>query len=129
MSVDSTGAKLQEGGNAGLVITTTDGVALGGARPVVISTTGDAITIGNGTSGNVILGHGSNTVKIANGGTLDLSDLTAINFQNSTIQNLDGSDIAYTPAENTDWNGAVPTTVQQAIDRIVAAVKAGSQDV
>jgi len=120
MSVDSTGAKLQEGGNAGLVITTTEGVALGGARPVVISTTSEAITIGNGTSGNVILGHGSNTVQIANGGTLDLSDLTAINFQNSTIQNLDGSDIAYTPADNTDWDGTPPDNVQDAIDRLVA---------
>ena len=129
MAVNSTGAKLQEGGNAGLVITTTEGIALGGARPVVISTTSDAIAIGNGTSGNVTLGHSSNTVGIASGATLDLTDLTAINFENSTIQNLDGSDIAYTPAEVTDWNGAVPTTVQQAIDRIVAAVKAGSTDV
>ena len=122
MAVNSTGAKLQEGGNAGLVITTTEGIILGGARPVVISTTSDAIAIGNGTSGNVTLGHGSNTVGIASGATLDLTDLTAINFENSTIQNLDGSDIAFDAVANS-WQGALPTTVKEAIDRLAVLVK------
>ena len=122
MAVNSTGAKLQEGGNAGLVITTTEGIILGGARPVVISTTSDAIAIGNGTSGNVTLGHSSNTVGIATGATLDLTDLTAINFENSTIQNLDGSDIAF-DAVATSWQGDLPTTVKEAIDRLAVLVK------
>lgn len=36
---------------------------------------------------------------------------------------------AYAATTASDWNGTPPTTIQDAIDRLVAAVKAGSTSV
>ena len=88
------------------------------------STSNGIVSVGNEGLGNLVLGSGNNTTQVTAGGTLDISDLAAINFQNSVIQNLEGGSIGYTPANNSHWNGAVPTTVQEAIDRIVAAMSA-----
>jgi hypothetical protein len=88
------------------------------------STSNGIVSVGNEGLGNLVLGSGNNTTQVTAGGTLDISDLAAINFQNSVIQNLEGGSIGYTPAVTGHWNGAVPTTVQEAIDRIVAAMSA-----
>jgi hypothetical protein len=122
LTVNSTGAKLQRtsGAGGGLVVTNATGVVLGGEAPIEISTAGDTIVIGNGSSGNIEIGNGTNTIQITNGSTLDLTDATAINFQNSTIQNLASSSIEYTPGNNSYWNGTPPDDVEDAINRIVA---------
>lgn len=122
LTVNSTGAKLQRtsGAGGGLVVTNATGVVLGGEAPVEISTAGDTIVIGNGSSGNIEIGNGTNTIQITNGSTLDFTDATAINFQNSTIQNLASSSIEYTPANISQWSGTPPDDVKDAIDRIVA---------
>jgi hypothetical protein len=122
LTVNSTGAKLQRtsGAGGGLVVTNASGVVLGGEAPVEISTAGDAIVIGNGSSGNITIGNGTNTVTVTNSTTLDLSDLTSISFSNSTISGLLSPSISYTPDDNTDWEGTPPDNVQDAIDRLVA---------
>lgn len=120
VTVNSTGAKIQKNGNAGLEITNSGGVVLGGNSPTTIATTSDTINIANGTSGNLNLGSGTNIVKVTNNTTLDLSDLTSILFSNSPISGLQSPSISYTPNDNTDWEGNPPDNVQDAIDRLVA---------
>ena len=87
------------------------------------------IQIGDTGSPSINLGNGSNAVSVPGGSSLDISDLTDINVSNSNITGLVAGSSSYTATVPTDWNGAVPTTVQEAIDRIVAAVKAGSTSV
>lgn len=49
---------------------------------------------------------------------------------NKVRGDVDGKQSAsYTPATAGDWAAPPPTTIQEAIDRLVAAVKAGSTSV
>jgi hypothetical protein len=44
------------------------------------------------------------------------------NFANIAIGNLDAGNVAYTPANISNWNGA-PSTVSSALDQIAARLK------
>ena len=88
------------------------------------STNNGVVALGNAGSGGITLGSGSNTITVTNGSSLDISDLTDINFANSTISNFNASSAVYT--DNTTppgaWGGTPPTNVQDAIDRLADAV-------
>jgi len=75
-------------------------------------------------TGGINIGSGSNTVSFVNGTSLNISDLTDINFSNSVITGLTGGSIGYTASVPANWNGAAPTTTQEAIDRIAAWIQA-----
>jgi hypothetical protein len=75
-------------------------------------------------TGGISIGSGSNTVSFVNGTSLNISDLTDINFSNSVITGLTGGSIGYTASVPANWNGAAPTTTQEAIDRIAAWIQA-----
>jgi len=75
-------------------------------------------------TGGINIGSGSNTVSFVNGTSLNISDLTDINFSNSVITGLTGGSIGYTASVPANWNGAAPTTTQEAIDRIAAWIEA-----
>ena len=55
--------------------------------------------------------------------TLQIGSVSAINFADNSTQTTAYTG-AYTPAVPSNWNGAAPTTIQGALDRIAAAIKA-----
>lgn len=57
----------------------------------------------DGSSGDVLKTNGSATLSFSSPGSLP-----------------------YTPTTSSDWNGAAPTTIQQALDRIAACIKSGT---
>lgn len=91
------------------------------------STNNGVIAIGNLGTGGLTLGSGSNTITITSGSSLDISDLANINFANSTVTNLVGTQMSYTPANGSAWVNPAPTNIKDAIDRIALAI-VGLQD-
>jgi len=54
--------------------------------------------------------------------TLQIGSVGAVTFTDSSVQTTAWTG-NYTPTTPSDWNGTPPTTVQQALDRIAAAIK------
>tara|TARA_B110000503_G_C7169155_1_gene423436 strand:+ start:544 stop:2241 length:1698 start_codon:yes stop_codon:yes gene_type:complete len=127
ITVSDTQASVLVLGQDGLTVTNASGSVLGGTSGVtLVGAAGGIITIGAGTAGNIILGSGSNTVQLVTSTSLDISDLTLINFANSTISGLAGGSVSYTATTPANWFGTPPATVQEAIDRIAAALQANA---
>ena len=54
--------------------------------------------------------------------TLQIGSVSAINFADNSTQTTAYTG-EYTPAVPSNWNGAAPTTIQEALDRIAATIK------
>lgn len=125
IQVDNTVARLQYingSTTAGISVNNVTGTAVGGAGGASLyADAGGSISIGNTAgSGSITIGNGTNTVTLASNTTLDLSDLTSIDFSNTTISNFAGNGALYTAGDATNWEGTPPSTVGEAIDRLVA---------
>jgi len=106
-----------------LAITSGNNITQTATNNITIQSTSNGIVaVGNAGSGGITLGSGSNTITVTNGSSLDLSDLTDINFANSAVSNLLGTQISYTPANGSAWVDPDPTNIKEAIDRIALAI-------
>ena len=121
VTVNNSQASILVNGQDGLTITNGAASVLGGSNGVEIVGAGSApIIIGAGTAGNITLGNASSTIQLAASSSLDISDLTLINFANSVISGLGSGSVSYTPASSTNWNDDPPATIAAALDRIAA---------
>lgn len=83
----------------------------------------NAITANNptGTNNNIQFKQNGNVVAEAFQGDI-FDDAGNTKLLDASAQEL-LCDVAYTPLDDTDWNGTAPTTVGEALDRLAAVVK------
>jgi len=123
-----------------ILVTSTNNAALSGTGVSVIGTNGlfaRALTVGNtpyigttapsaNTNFEISYNDFTSTVYLSAleaATTLQIGSVSAINFADNSTQTTAYTG-AYTPAVPSNWNGAAPTTIQGALDRIAAAIKA-----
>jgi len=123
-----------------ILITSTNNAASSGTGVSVLGTNGlfaRALTVGNtpyigttapsaNTNFEISYNDFTHTVYLSAleaTTTLQIGSVSTINFADNSTQTTAYTG-AYTPAVPSNWNGAAPTTIQGALDRIAAAIKA-----
>jgi hypothetical protein len=81
-------------------------------------------TAGSGTSSIQILANGPGEINLTAADDSGGSQSTWSFFSVGQLELPEGGTITYTPATASDWAGTPPITIQEAIDRLAAAVKA-----
>jgi hypothetical protein len=92
------------------------------------------LTIPNGKKIQTTAGSGTSYIQMLTDGPGEINLTVAENSGNtqstwsfSSVGQLllpEGGTITYTPATASDWSGAAPTSIQEALDRLAAVVKA-----